>query len=113
LVSIYKREHAPRTGDSCGIFQKLFASFSRKRSASRPPSFPVLHPRKNISGIKNAAPVITRERRIISLEKGSFAGAAENVDKLVLYNLLDVLAGGPEVLTGIEVIRMLAEILAD
>ena len=41
------------------------------------------------------------------------AGAAENVYELVLYDLLDVGAGGLEVLTGVKVIRMLAEVLAD
>ena len=41
------------------------------------------------------------------------AGAAEDVDQLVLDHFLDVVAGGLEVLARIEVIRMLDEVGAD
>ena len=43
----------------------------------------------------------------------SFAVAAEDIDDLVSDHVLDSLTGGLEVLPGIEMIRMLREILAD
>ena len=42
-----------------------------------------------------------------------FAGAAQNVHQLVADDLLDVGAGGLQVLTGVEVIGMLVEVLTD